>query len=163
MTRLLINGLAINLLILAACTPPTSNTPEGQKVAERIHEYVMDQVTDYRLSSNTKALAACIRWPTDASTPIFVDTVGGAFVADQSDGQLAPGAIISSAMQNCQGNQARGQHDCDCQLLDVGNSNRLEVPANLPNADALIRSRRSTAGRDNPATKWKEPSGDTKK
>ncbi len=135
------------IVAVAACAVPTNNTPAGQKVADRIHEYVMDEVRDYVLTSGTKALAACVRWPEDGTGTVYVDTLGGSYVADQSDGQLSGNLIVNSAMRSCQGQQARGQYDCDCQLLDVGGSNRLSVPANVTDPDMRIRTRRSKVKR----------------
>ena len=135
--------LFLMLPFVFACAAQPKQSPTATAVSNQVYAAIIKALPGYRLHSRQKALAACIQWPTAPGEPIFVDTLGGFALADQSDGKFSPGAVVQGAIRDCQGNKAGGQFDCKCQILDVSGSNRLIVPTTVPSTDHPLTSRKS--------------------
>ena len=131
------------VLVAGSCAEPNA-TGQQQVIADAVYAAVMEGASDYNAIAETKALAICVQWPKTPDQPIYVDTAGGSYVPQTSDGLLP---VPGSALEHCRENRDKGGYDCECTILDANGQNRLRVPEFVRGASGIGSRAKKRRGR----------------
>lgn len=143
MRRLQSISVTFAVLVAWACAGPDS-TRQQHAIADAVYAAVMESASDYNAIAETKALAICVQWPKSPDQPIYVDTAGGMYVPQTSDGLLP---VPVAALEHCRDNRDKGGYDCECTILDANGQNRLRVPEFVRGASGIkSRAKRAREG-----------------
>ena len=122
-------AIALAVALMAASHVSHAQAGERPEIADRIYEYIMEQVDDYELLSEPKVLAICIDWEAPNETGIYVHNAFITYTGITSDRLFSPTRLATNAKLQCNRWAKSENIDCTCQTLDSNGKNVLKVPA----------------------------------
>ncbi len=120
--------IALAVALMAANHVSLLRADERSEIADRVYDFVMEQVQVYGSLTEPKVMAICIDW--DASTESGIN-VHNAFITHtgiSSDRPIFSTSLAVDAKSRCKAWAKSEKIDCTCQMLDSNGKNVLEVP-----------------------------------
>ena len=119
---------------LLSCAQSSSNGLGGSasvegSVAHSIYTKIMERWDDYDdLTTNKKALAACINWQATGKNNADVRYSYVYYESEFTERKFSTSQLMEGAINGCQSGKKEHNLDCDCVAVDRNGSPVLRVP-----------------------------------
>ena len=105
-----------------------AHADEKANLADRIYNYLMEQLPDYGTLPEPKVMAVCIEWDRATAPPFYIHNVFATYTGQGTDKQIFIGVLQRDAELRCNRWASSENVDCTCQMLDKNGKNALRIP-----------------------------------